>query len=107
LNSDGDSRFIKLAAEVGSETGVSIGDAGLSRPVPLSVDSGPLPLWLASVVIEVKRGVREPEWSAELQNLIIAEKVESRISNCEFRILKGQSRLRFAIPNSRFHFPPC
>jgi hypothetical protein len=33
--------------------------------------------------MEVKRGVRQPEWSAGLQNWIIAENRESRIANCE------------------------
>jgi hypothetical protein len=41
------------------------GDAGLRRPV-LRSESDPLPLWLASVVIEPDRlELREPEWSAE------------------------------------------
>jgi len=35
------------------------------------------------MVIDVKRGVRQPEWSAELHNWIITENRESRIANCE------------------------
>jgi hypothetical protein len=57
LNSEGDMRLIKLLAEVGdlSVVIVSSGAAGLNRPVTLSDERGPLPLGLASVVIEMKR----------------------------------------------------
>jgi len=56
LNSDGDIRFIAVPGERVSEAPESAAeDAGLSRPVPLSVDSDPLPLWLTSVVMKLNR----------------------------------------------------
>lgn len=56
LNSDGDIRFIAVPGECVSEAPESAAeDAGLSRPVPLSVDSDPLPLWLTSVVMKLNR----------------------------------------------------
>ncbi len=45
-----------------------MGEAGLSRPVALSVGSGPLPLCCASVVIgPVSPGSAQGEWSACLR----------------------------------------
>jgi hypothetical protein len=53
LNSPGDNLFIRAAGDVDSVAVESeAGGAGLRRPVPRSV-SDPLPLWLASVVMNL------------------------------------------------------
>ena len=68
LNSDGDNLFINAAGDSESVVVESpAGGAGLSRPVPRS-ESDPLPLWLASVVIDLIGWSAQPEWSAGLRN---------------------------------------
>lgn len=55
LNSEGDNLFISEAGDVDSVVVESADSgAGLSRPVPRS-ESDPLPLWLASVVMNPDR----------------------------------------------------
>ena len=72
LNSDGDNLFIREAGDVESVVVESLaGGAGLSRPVPRS-ESDPLPLWLASVVMNLIGWSAQAEWSVELQKPIIA-----------------------------------
>jgi hypothetical protein len=60
LNSEGEMRLIKLPGEVVelSVLIVSSGGADLNRPVILSDERGPLPLGLASVVIDEKERER-------------------------------------------------
>lgn len=72
LNSEGDNLFISEAGDVDSVVVESADSgAGLSRPVPRS-ESDPLPLWLASVVMNLIGWSAPAEWSAELQAMIIA-----------------------------------
>lgn len=71
LNSAGDNRFISAAGDVDSVGESEAGDAGLRRPV-LRSESDPLPLWLASVVMNLIGWSAQAEWRINLQKPIIA-----------------------------------
>ena len=90
LNSEADIRRINPPAVLGalSSADDSFGDACLSRPVTLSVGSGPLPLCCVSVVIgpeslwiaQGDRGVRLPTFDNNTHSALTSDLMKGSVN---------------------------